>query len=170
MLKGKGFNSKSWWFDFELPKFIAKNTFRRGKLRILKLRLGQSVFLWFYLVEVLFILAHLALFPLPLQPLDLLRGQENVSEMLVVFTFFLMLSFNVLLFLVELVAEYILKLFLDVLLSSDLSFVVKLAPDSSFFDAFVYEFGLIIVSLLERIYVLALDIFLIVHDHLVVLI
>lgn len=62
-----------------------------------------------------------------------------------------------------------LELSLYILLSSDLSLVVILASDFSDLDAPVNKPIFEVVSFLEGTDVLALDVLLIVHDHLIVL-
>ncbi len=62
-----------------------------------------------------------------------------------------------------------LKLFFKVLLTAKLSFVVDLGSGFSDFDTFLNEFVLKIIPFLERTDVLALNVLLVVHDHLVIL-
>lgn len=83
--------------------------------------------------------------------------------------FFLILFLNVLLFFVHLMVEDSLKLSFEILLAPELSFVVNLWSYFSNLDTFFNEFVLELIPLLERTDILALDILLVVHDHLIVL-
>lgn len=73
------------------------------------------------------------------------------------------------LFFVNLMMKDGLELALDILLSPKLPFVVDLASNFSNFNTLFNEFILDIVSFLEGTDILALDIFLVIHDHLIVL-
>ena len=83
--------------------------------------------------------------------------------------FLFVLFLGVKLFFVHLMMKDGLKLFFKVLLTAKLSFVVDLGSGFSDFDTFLNEFVLKIIPFLERTDVLALNVLLVVHDHLVIL-
>jgi len=68
------------------------------------------------------------------------------------------------------VIENSLELFFDILLSPDLPLIVILTSDFPHFYPSINQFFLFLVSFLKWRDIFGLDIFLVVHDHLIVLI
>lgn len=141
----------------------------RQMLQVMKLWMTHIVFLVLKLVQVIPVPLHFMNFPLSLLSLNLMWSKQHVLKMIIDFINFFMLFFKLLLFLVELLVQSWLKLFLDSLVSVQLSLVVHLASDFAYFESFMNEFILFLVSLLKRIDVIVFDIVLVVHDHLIIL-